>query len=214
MNSRAHLLTEQALPESLNLDSMSIKDAIALMNRHDALAQSAVAAESASIARAIGLVVTALENDGRLIYFGAGTSGRLGMLDAAECPPTFRLPPERVQGIIAGGQTALWRSVEGAEDSAQAGASASTWRGVNERDVVFGIAASGRTPFVWGALNAAKERGARTVLLCFNPKLEIPKSDVVSRRASKISPMPEGLADSLTEDEIWDLIAYLKGGKP
>jgi N-acetylmuramic acid 6-phosphate etherase len=95
-------------------------------------------------------------------------------LDASECPPTFRLPPNRVQGIIAGGRTALWKSVEGAEDDAAAGAAAIAHRGVRSRDVVVGIAASGRTPFVWGALWAARQRGARTILLCCHPRLEIP----------------------------------------
>jgi N-acetylmuramic acid 6-phosphate etherase len=168
--------TEERNPRSLKLDRLSLSRAVALMIDEESRIGTALRKERRHIQRGIELVVAALHRGGRLVYVGAGTSGRLGMLDAAECPPTFRLPPERVQGIIAGGQTALWRSVEGAEDSAQAGASAITWRGVNERDVVFGIAASGRTPFVWGALNAAKERGARTVLLCFNPKLEIPKS--------------------------------------
>ncbi len=95
-------------------------------------------------------------------------------MDASECPPTFRLPPDRVQGIIAGGRAALWKSVEGAEDDAEAGAAALAHRGVRKGDVVVGIAASGRTPFVRGALGAAKQQGARTILLCCNPGLEIP----------------------------------------
>ena len=105
---------------------------------------------------------------------GAGTSGRLGVLDASECPPTFRTSPDLVQGVMAGGQVALWRSVEGAEDDAAAGARAIGFRGVTKRDTVVGIAASGRTPFVWGALEEAKKRRAATVLLCFNPHLKIP----------------------------------------
>jgi len=132
--------------------------------------------ERRNIRRCVEFIVAAFRRGGRLLYVGAGTSGRLGVLDAAECPPTFRVPTERVQAIIAGGQTALWRSVEGAEDSAHAGATAIANRGVNERDVVVGIAASGRTPFVWGALNKAKACGARTILLCFNPNLQIPKA--------------------------------------
>jgi N-acetylmuramic acid 6-phosphate etherase len=149
---------------------------VALMIDEESRIGKALRAERRKIQRGVELVVAAFRRGGRLFYVGAGTSGRLGVLDAAECPPTFRVPPERVQGIIAGGLEALWRSVEGAEDSAQAGAAAVGYRGVNERDVVVGIAASGRTPFVWGALNAAKERGARTILLCFNPNLEIPKA--------------------------------------
>ena len=120
-------------------------------------------------------MIQAFRRGGRLFYVGAGTSGRLGVLDASECPPTFRTPPEQVQGVIAGGQTALWRSVEGAEDDARAGGRAIALRGVGRRDVVLGIAASGRTPFVWGALGAARRRGAKTILLSFDPFLEIPK---------------------------------------
>jgi N-acetylmuramic acid 6-phosphate etherase len=168
--------TEQRNPRSLKLDRLSLSRAVALMIDEESRIGNALRAERRKIQRGVGLVVAAFRRGGRLFYVGAGTSGRLGVLDAAECPPTFRVPPERVQGIIAGGLEALWRSVEGAEDSAQAGASAVGYRGVNERDVVVGIAASGRTPFVWGALNAAKARGARTILLCFNPNLEIPKA--------------------------------------
>jgi N-acetylmuramic acid 6-phosphate etherase len=111
-----------------------------------------------------------------LFYVGAGTSGRLGVLDASECPPTFRTDPEMVQGVIAGGKTALWRAVEGAEDDPEAGARAIQSRGITKRDTIVGIAASGRTPFVWGALEEAKKRGAATVLLTFNPNLRIPRA--------------------------------------
>jgi N-acetylmuramic acid 6-phosphate etherase len=131
--------------------------------------------ERRNIAKVVELVTAAFRRGGRLFYVGAGTSGRLGILDASECPPTFRIPPERVQGIIAGGQTAIWRSVEGAEDNPRAGAAAIEYRGVNERDMVIGIAASGRTPFVWGALAEAKKCRAKTALLCFNPHLVIAK---------------------------------------
>jgi N-acetylmuramic acid 6-phosphate etherase len=167
--------TEERNPRSLKLDRLSPSRAVALMIDEESRIGIALRKERRNIQRSVEIIVAALRRGGRLFYVGAGTSGRLGVLDAAECPPTFRVPPERVQGIIAGGQTALWRSVEGAEDSAQAGAAPIYYRGVNERDVVVGIAASGRTPFVWGALNAAKKRGARTILLCFNPKLEISK---------------------------------------
>jgi N-acetylmuramic acid 6-phosphate etherase len=167
--------TEERNPRSLKLDRLSLSRAVALMIDEESRIGKALHKERRPIQRSIELIVAAFRRGGRLFYVGAGTSGRLGVLDAAECPPTFRLAPDRVQGIIAGGQTALWRSVEGAEDSPQAGAAAIKYRGVNERDVVAGIAASGRTPFVWGALNAAKKRGARTVLLSFNPKLEIAK---------------------------------------
>ena len=103
---------------------------------------------------------------------GAGTSGRLGVLDASECPPTFRARPEQVQGIIAGGPRALTEAIEGAEDDADAGGRAIQFRGVTQKDVVIGIAASGNTPFVWGALKTAAQRGARTALICFNPTLK------------------------------------------
>ncbi|MBK8001894.1 MAG: N-acetylmuramic acid 6-phosphate etherase [Verrucomicrobia bacterium] len=133
--------------------------------------------ERAKIRKGVELVVRSFKRGGRLFYVGAGTSGRLGVLDASECPPTFRTDPEMVQGIIAGGQTALWSAVEGAEDDAPAGARAVEFRGVTRHDTVVGIAASGRTPFVWGALREAKRRGASTILLCFNPHLVIPRVD-------------------------------------
>jgi hypothetical protein len=116
-------------------------------------------------------LAAAFRRGGRLFYVGAGTSGRLGALDASECPPTFSVPSEMVQAILAGGDQALGRAQEGAEDDAAAGADAVHRRGVGARDVVVGIAASGRTPFVWGALGAARGLGAATVLVCFNPTL-------------------------------------------
>lgn len=147
------------------------------MLTEDRLIPPALLRESAKIEQAIRWIARAFENGGRLFYVGAGTSGRLGVLDASECPPTFRTPPEQVQGIMAGGQTALWESIESAEDDAPAGAEAIRLRGVTRRDVVVGIAASGRTPFVWGALWQAKRKGAKTVLLCFNPHLEAPRGN-------------------------------------
>ena len=127
------------------------------------------------IEKTIEAIARAFQRGGRLFYLGAGTSGRLGVLDASECPPTFRTPAALVQGIIAGGDIALRASVEGAEDDSLAGGKAITFRGVEARDVVVGIAASGTTPYVWGALAEAKKRRAVTVLICFNPFLEIPK---------------------------------------
>ena len=109
MNDRSHLLTEQRLPESMNLDGMGMEEAVALMNAQDARAVAAVAAERVGIAKAVELVAAALAGGGRLIYVGAGTSGRLGVLDAAECPPTFRTDPGLVQGVIAGGEGAMFR---------------------------------------------------------------------------------------------------------
>jgi N-acetylmuramic acid 6-phosphate etherase len=158
----------------MGLDKFSVKDAIQLMLNEDKQIPAAIHKERERIERAVGMIVRAFRHGGRLLYVGAGTSGRLGVLDASECPPTFRTPPEMVQGIIAGGQRALWEAVEGAEDDPGAGARAIANRGVHKRDVVVGIAASGRTPFVWGGLMEAKRREAKTVLLCFNPKMEIP----------------------------------------
>jgi N-acetylmuramic acid 6-phosphate etherase len=129
----------------------------------------------AKLATAIARITQRLKRGGRLFYVGAGTSGRLGVLDASECPPTFRTDPAMVQGIIAGGDPALRRSVEGAEDDPTAGAAAVSAVKAGPRDVVVGIAASGTTPYVWGALAEAKSRQATTILLCFNPGLVIPR---------------------------------------
>lgn len=167
--------TEQRNPRSTHLDRMSIASALTLMFEEDARIPHALLAHRAGIARGVAMIANAFKRGGRLFYAGAGTSGRLGVLDASECPPTFRTPPDMVQGIIAGGTRALWTAVEGAEDDPLAGRLAIESRGVADRDVVVGIAASGRTPFVWGALAEAARRGARTILLCFNPHLEVPR---------------------------------------
>jgi N-acetylmuramic acid 6-phosphate etherase len=169
--------TEQRHPLSMNLDQLPLSRAIALMLGEDEKIPAALRTERARIERGVKLIVRSFRRGGRLFYVGAGTSGRLGVLDASECPPTFRTEPEMVQGIMAGGQTALWQAAEGAEDDPAAGARAVEFRGVNRRDTVVGIAASGRTPFVWGALAQAKRRGATTILLCFNPHLVIPRVD-------------------------------------
>ena len=169
--------TEQRNPRSKNLDRMSLAKAVALMIEEESKVGRALLKERKKIARLITWVAEAMRGGGRLFYVGAGTSGRLGVLDAVECPPTFRVSPERVQGILAGGPSAMWKSVEGAEDDRAAGASAAGGRGIHRRDVVIGIAASGRTPFVWGALAAARRKGAKTALICFNPQLKIPAAD-------------------------------------
>lgn len=167
--------TEQRNPRSMSLDTLSIDDAVALMLDEDRRVPRALLAQRAAIAKGVSLIVRAFRRGGRLFYVGAGTSGRLGVLDASECPPTFNTPPDMVQGIIAGGTTALWTAIEGAEDDAGAGGRAIDARGVGKADVVVGIAASGRTPFVWGALGEARARGAATILLCFNPHVEVPR---------------------------------------
>ena len=161
--------TERRNPRSLRLDKMALPAAVDLMLNEDATIPAALRTERAAIVWVIKKLIAAFEHQGRLFYVGAGTSGRLGVLDASECPPTFRAPREQVQGIIAGGQHALWSAVEGAEDDPAAGAEAIEYRGVGKRDVVIGIAASGRTPFVWGELAEASRRGATTVLVCFHP---------------------------------------------
>jgi len=169
--------TEQRNPASRDLDRLPLRHAIRLMLDEESLANRAVLAEAGKIERVIQRVVRAFRHKGRLFYVGAGTSGRLGVLDASECPPTFRTPPDMVQGIMAGGQRALWQSVEGAEDNASAGKSAIRSRGVRREDVVLGIAASGRTPFVLGALREARRMGALTVLLTFNQRLALAPED-------------------------------------
>jgi N-acetylmuramic acid 6-phosphate etherase len=168
--------TEQRNPRSMNLDKLSLADAIGLMLSEEGKVAGRVLSEGRAIERAIQAIVRALRRGGRLFYVGAGTSGRLGVLDASECPPTFRADPQLVQGIIAGGPSALVQAVEGAEDDSEAGAREIRLAKVGPRDVVTGIAASGGTPFVWGALDEAKRRRATTVLICFNPYLKIPRA--------------------------------------
>jgi N-acetylmuramic acid 6-phosphate etherase len=158
MNDRSHLLTEQRLPESMSLDAMSIEQAVALMNQQDAVAVEAAAKARPAVVKAIELVVAALKKGGRLFYLGAGTSGRLGILDASECPPTFRTEPEMVQGVIAGGIEAMFKAREGAEDSPEGAARDVDERDIGENDVVIGIAAGGTTPYVHGALRRAGRR--------------------------------------------------------
>jgi N-acetylmuramic acid 6-phosphate etherase len=147
------------------------------MLREEGRVPGVLLAHRNEIARCVRLIVRRFKVGGRLFYAGAGTSGRLGVLDASECPPTFRTDPSQIQGIIAGGREALWQSIEGAEDDDTAGADAIRFRRITARDVVIGIAASGSTPFVWGALREAKRRRARTILVCFNPFLEISRQD-------------------------------------
>ncbi|NER48504.1 MAG: N-acetylmuramic acid 6-phosphate etherase [Symploca sp. SIO1A3] len=166
---RGHLLTEQINPDSQNLDQLTSLELVELFNREDAKTLSAIAAASPQLAQAIDYTTEALSRGGRLFYVGAGTSGRLGVLDAAECPPTFCTPPELVQGIIAGGAGALVRSSEELEDRQENGAEAIAHRHVTELDVVVGISAGGTTPFVHGAIQAARQRGAKTVMLACVP---------------------------------------------
>ncbi len=165
----ATALTEQRNPRSQNLEKMSPRDLARLFVDEEKFVQEALRGAIAELARAIEIVTAALRKGGRLFYAGAGSSGRIGVLDASEIPPTFGASPEMVQGIIAGGVNALHRSVEGAEDEESGGALAIDERGIKDNDVVIGITASGRTPFVLGALAEAKSRNAKTILLTCNP---------------------------------------------
>jgi N-acetylmuramic acid 6-phosphate etherase len=166
----AGLTTEASNPRSEGLDRLSTGEVLALIHEEDDRVSAAITTELPYIEQAVDLVVEAFRREGRLIYVGAGTSGRLGVLDAAECPPTFGSDPARVQGIIAGRAEALVRAVEGAEDDGEAGAEAVRQRGVGPGDVVCGIAASRRTPFVLGAVAAARELGAKTLYITMNPR--------------------------------------------
>jgi N-acetylmuramic acid 6-phosphate etherase len=168
----AAALTEQRNPRSENLEKMSAQDLVKLFVEEEEFVGEALRAVAVDLARAIDLVGESVRKGGRLFYVGAGTSGRLGVLDASEIPPTFGAPRDLVQGIIAGGATALHRSVEGAEDERSNGALAMDRRGVKDVDVVVGISASGRTPFVLGALARAKSLGAKTISLSCNPARE------------------------------------------
>jgi len=161
--------TEQSNPRSIRLDQMTTEELIDLFVTEEECIPEALSACRNELCAAIDLVCDALRAGGRLFYIGAGTSGRLGVLDASEIPPTFGAPSELVQGIIAGGATALHRAVEGAEDQVEAGTLAMLQRGLRSGDVVCGITASGRTPFVHGALRKARETGACTILLTCNP---------------------------------------------
>jgi len=165
----ARAATEQPHPRSANLDQMATAELVELFIEEENAVQAALDACRSRLIEAVDLVSAAMCQGGRLFYIGAGTSGRLGVLDASEIPPTFGTSPTRVQGIIAGGAPALHRAVEGAEDSAQSGALAIRQRGCCRGDVVCGLSASGRTPFVLGALDAARELGARTIFITSNP---------------------------------------------
>ena len=152
LHDRSKLTTEKRNPRSRGIDRRSAREIVAIINKEDAGVARAVARCRGPIARAVDVIVERMRRGGRLFYVGAGTSGRLGVLDAAECPPTFGTPPGLVQGVIAGGRRALVRSIEGAEDRAEDGAAALGRKHLREEDIVVGIAACGLTPFVGGAL--------------------------------------------------------------
>ena len=179
----AGLLTEQRNPNSIHIDRCSTMDALRLINAEDQKIARAVEGVIDDVARAVDLVVSVFQKGGRLFYVGAGTSGRLGVLDAAECPPTYGVSPDLVQGIIAGGIPALTRSQEGAEDRPEDGKAALVDRGCTSDDVVMGIAASGVTPFVLGALDHAQCIGARTLFFTCN-------RDVVKKIRADVAIVP------------------------
>ena len=168
-----NLLTEQSNPASAHIDQLSTEEMLRVINAEDRKVAEAVGREIPNIARAVDAIAAAFRRGGRLFYIGAGTSGRLGVLDASECPPTFGAPPELVQGIIAGGETALSRATETTEDDPAIGARDLTARGFTRQDVLVGIAASGRTPYVLGAVAEAKRMGAPTVGLSCTPESEL-----------------------------------------
>jgi N-acetylmuramic acid 6-phosphate etherase len=167
------LLTEQPNPSSKGIDALPAERVLRIINSEDHKVAEAVAREIPRIAEAVEAIVEAFGRGGRLFYAGAGTSGRLGVLDAAECPPTFSVSPELVQGIIAGGEPALVRSVEGAEDDPKKGGVDLLAHGFVARDVLVGIAASGRTPYVLGAVAKAREVGAKTIGISCTPESKL-----------------------------------------
>ena len=173
MLSLDQLTTEQANPNTADLDELPLEEALRRLNEEDAQVPLAVREVIPEIARGVELIERAMRAGGRLIYVGAGTSGRLGCLDASEIPPTYGLPMERVVGVIAGGDSALRRSIEGAEDSRSEGAGAMAQLNVGPNDVICGIAASGRTPYVIGALEEGHRRGAATVGVVTNSPCEM-----------------------------------------
>jgi N-acetylmuramic acid 6-phosphate etherase len=162
------LTTEQPNPNSIGIDTKETGEILRIINNEDRKVPEAIEREMENIARVVDTVVDSFKRGGRLFYVGAGTSGRLGVLDAAECPPTFGTPPEMVQGIIAGGSEALVRSVEWAEDKEEEGAKAVDERKVTDRDVLIGITASGHAPYVIGAMKRARALGARVAALSCN----------------------------------------------
>ena len=170
------LLTEQPNPASASIDTLPTEQALRIINAEDQKVAAAIEREIPAIARAVDAIVEALEKGGRLFYLGAGTSGRLGVLDASEIPPTFSAPPDMVQGIMAGGESALSRATETTEDDPAIGVRDLAARGFTAKDVLVGIAASGRTPYVLGAVAEAKRLGAVTVGICCTPDAELSRA--------------------------------------
>jgi N-acetylmuramic acid 6-phosphate etherase len=164
------LSTEQRNPHSMDIDAKKTAEILKIINDEDKIVPYAVEKELPYIEQAVEVIVKALKNEGRLLYFGAGTSGRLGVVDASECPPTFGTPFGMIDGFIAGGREAMFRAQEGAEDYEENGVKDIIAANVNEKDVICGIAASRRTPYVIGAIKKAKELGAKTLFITTNPR--------------------------------------------
>lgn len=187
------MTTETRNPRTLELDAMSTREILQVMNEEDQSVAKAVSKELEFIEQAVELIANALRNGGRLIYLGAGTSGRIGLLDAVECPPTFGTSPEQVVGLIAGGERAFIKAVEGAEDSTYLARDDLKRIKLTDKDTVVGIAASGRTPYVIGGLEYANEIGAATVAVACNKNSAVGK---VARIAIEVVPGPEVLTGS------------------
>jgi len=171
-----HLLTEQPNPASEGIDALPTSEILRIINEEDRKVAGAVARELPGITHAVDAIVNAFERGGRLFYIGAGTSGRLGVLDAAECPPTFDVAPEMVRGIIAGGEAALARATEATEDDPAIGIRDLRQSGFSANDVLVGIAASGRTPYVLGAIAEANQTGAMTIGISCTPESELARA--------------------------------------
>lgn len=188
-----NLLTEARNPQTMELDSMTPLEIVTAMNREDARVPESIRPQLPNIARCVAWATEAIRSGGRLIYMGAGTSGRLGVLDAVECPPTFGVSPDVVVGLIAGGEGAFVKAVEGAEDSRELGKADLEVIGLTPKDLVVGIAASGRTPYVLGGLAYANSLGCKTAAISCNPGSALGKE---ARLAIEVAPGPECLTGS------------------
>ena len=188
-----NLLTEARNPQTMELDSMTPLEIVTAMNREDARVPESIRPQLPNIAQCVAWAPEAIRSGGRLIYMGAGTSGRLGVLDAVECPPTFGVSPDVVVGLIAGGERAFVKAVEGAEDSRELGKADLEAIGLTPKDLVVGIAASGRTPYVLGGLAYANSLGCKTAAISCNPGSALGKE---ARLAIEVAPGPECLTGS------------------
>ena len=212
------LVTEQSNPATENIDALSTAEMLALLNQEDRKPAEAVGAVLPAIGEAVDRIFERMQRGGRVFYVGAGTSGRLGVLDASEVPPTYSAEPDLFQALIAGGREALWRSIEGAEDSAQTGAEELAAAGFGTHDSVVGIAASGRTPYVIGAMDKARELGGLVVALTTNPDSEMAShadvtiAPVVGSEAIQGSTrMKSGTAQKLTLNMISTALMIKRG---